>query len=119
MTQRQIDVIQQDEPIEENRHTESHLQAQLDEELLRRDTIWKQKSRELWVKDGDRNSKFFHLSTSIRRRKNQICAIKDGNSDWIHRYPDIGEYFLRNLKDLYKFASPDFLEELEGLFERE
>ncbi|KAE8735025.1 Betaine aldehyde dehydrogenase [Hibiscus syriacus] len=37
--------------------------------------IWFQNSREKWVKDGDRNSKFFHTCASIRRRRNALNAI--------------------------------------------
>jgi hypothetical protein len=47
------------------------------------DTIWKQKFLEIWLKDGDRKTKFFHLLTIIRRRQNSINAIRSDLGDWI------------------------------------
>ena len=43
----------------------------LDQEEL----FWKQKSRNNWLKEGDRNTYFFHLSTIISRRKNKIEGL--------------------------------------------
>lgn len=48
-----------------------------DEELM-----WKQRSRLTWLKDGDRNTKFFHAKASIRARKNKIWRVRDDNGIW-------------------------------------
>ena len=59
-----------------NGRIEEELQVELSKWLARTEVLWKQKSRELWLKEGDRNTKIFHLSTIIRRRRNHIDAIK-------------------------------------------
>jgi hypothetical protein len=39
-------------------------------------------SREKWVHEGDRNTKFFHLTTMVRRRRNKIDGLFDVNGIW-------------------------------------
>jgi hypothetical protein len=41
--------------------------------------IWRQRSRFLWLKEGDYNSKFFHVKASARRRKSFIQSITVGD----------------------------------------
>lgn len=36
--------------------------------------------RGVWLKEGDKNSRFFHLSTMKHRDTNRICEIKKGNN---------------------------------------
>ena len=43
-----------------------------DEELY-----WKQKSRANWLKEGDRNTKFFHATTKQRRARNRLTKLKN------------------------------------------
>ena len=49
---------------------------------------WRQKSRELWLKEGDMNTGFFHRMTNSHRRRNFIGKIKiDGR--WVEEESEI------------------------------
>ena len=39
--------------------------------------LWLQRSRISWLKEGDRNTKFFHRKAVWRARKNRISSLKD------------------------------------------
>ena len=76
----------------ENLELEASLTFELDEWLAKEELRWKQKSRELWLQEGDRNSRFLHLSTIIRQRRNCIQEIKLDDGSWISdksRHPRI------------------------------
>ena len=38
--------------------------------------LWKQKSIKIWLKEGDRNTSFFHKSTIQHRQQNYITHLK-------------------------------------------
>ena len=48
---------------------------------LLEEVSWRQKSRELWLKEGDRNTGFFHRMANAHRRKNCLKKIKI-NGSW-------------------------------------
>ncbi|XP_027156634.1 uncharacterized protein LOC113758125 [Coffea eugenioides] len=45
--------------------------------------FWQQKTRVKWLKDGDRNSKYFHSVVAERRSKLIIHRIKASNGEWL------------------------------------
>lgn len=62
---------------------EAKLRKELDEVLHQEELLWYQKSRVDWIRDGDRNTTFFHLSTIARRWRNKINAIKNNAGVWV------------------------------------
>lgn len=79
-------------PLGENLRHQHSTQSTLDEWRLTLELVWRQKSRELWLTAGDRNSQFFHASTIDKRRKNSIVALKDDSGLWLESRSDIGTY---------------------------
>ena len=67
------------------------------------------------MKEGDRNSRFFHLSTIIRRRRNAIDAIKSDNGEWITNKADIKEFIVLKFQELFTEETTCFQPELDEL----
>ena len=110
-----IKELQESPPSHANEVAEQALQLELIEWLLRSEILWCQKSRELWLELGDKNSKFFHLSTIIQRRNNSIDAIKANDGSWIHYPKQIQELFGNYFVNLFKEEDISFPDHLEHL----
>lgn len=65
--------------------------------------IWFQKSRVNWIKFGDRNTRFFHTTTLIRRRKNPIFSLKvDGQ--WCYDQDTLKQVAVHYFQQLFTAA---------------
>jgi len=80
---------------------ERKLRLELNQTLAQIAMLWFQKSREDQIRDGDRNTKYFHTATIIRRRLNHVHAIKDGTGEW-HTDPSmIKQLFVAHFRALF------------------
>ena len=51
---------------------------------------WRQKSKEIWLKEEDRNTRFFHQMASAHRKRNQLTRVKV-NGRWLTKESEIKE----------------------------
>ncbi|OMO72173.1 Endonuclease/exonuclease/phosphatase [Corchorus capsularis] len=72
------------------------LQQEFHDVLRQEEVLWLQKSRLDWVLSGECNTKFFHLTTLMRRQQNTIASLKVDNV-WVRDQEALGrhvvEYF--------------------------
>ncbi|KAF7844864.1 reverse transcriptase [Senna tora] len=64
--------------------------------------FWAAKSRMDWLKLGDSNTKFFHNSVLINRRRNRISGLKDSAGNWISNVDDLNKLITTHFKELFK-----------------
>ncbi|WCJ21071.1 hypothetical protein M5689_003257 [Euphorbia peplus] len=79
---------------------EKKLQQDLLDVLAQEELLWFQKSRKQWISQGERNSRYFHLSTIIHRNQNKIEAITDEQGNWCQDEKSIRQcavHFFSNL----------------------
>ena len=73
----QLKELQNVEPTEENLRAKASVCVDIQEWLRREELLWKNKSRNKWLTITNLNSKYFHLSTIIIRRRNSIDFLKN------------------------------------------
>lgn len=65
------------------------------EEVLQQELLWYQRPRENWIHSGDRNTKFYHLSTKVRHNQKKGFIFEDTTSQEAENFEESGN-FLHN-----------------------
>ncbi|KAL8142445.1 hypothetical protein V2J09_015477 [Rumex salicifolius] len=81
---RQLEQVQgrfSNKPLRNALLLEQTLKIKLEEVLHQEQLLWFQKSRVAFLVDGNRNTRFYHLTTVIRRRLNKIPSLQNENED--------------------------------------
>ncbi|KAG8472680.1 hypothetical protein CXB51_034614 [Gossypium anomalum] len=60
------------------------------------------KEKHWWLKEGDRNTRYFHVRASGHRKKNNIERLKDTHGDWHEDKNEIYHIALKYFNDLFE-----------------
>lgn len=81
------------------------IEEKLNKALEEEEIYWKQRSRENWLKWGDKNTRWFHKKASMRRQKNFIHGIKNTNGVWASNPEHIKDSFVEYFSQIFKSTS--------------
>lgn len=80
---------------------EKDLKGKIHGLLKQEESKWKQRAKEEWLHNGDRNIKYFHACANQHKRRNTITAIKDMEGrEWTSQ-EGIESAFVNYYKDLF------------------
>ena len=80
--------------------------------LIKEEKMWKQRSRALWLKEGDQNTKFFHNRASHRYKRNRIEELKNEAGVVCTNEEEIADILIAYYQQLFSTASPTRVEEV-------
>ncbi|PRQ30742.1 putative RNA-directed DNA polymerase [Rosa chinensis] len=97
----ELQVIQESTSAEA-RNRESFLIGEIHSLWKKEEKYWTQRSRVNWLKAGDSNTKFFHLTTIQRRQRNKVLKLKSASDVWLDREGTIRSEVENYFKDIFK-----------------
>ncbi|KAM1134892.1 hypothetical protein ACFX19_044665 [Malus domestica] len=85
---------------------ESKLTANLHTILKQEETMWAQKAKVNWRQLGDKNTRFFHTMTTIRKKRNEIVRVKNNLGIPWKAGERLEQVFVHNFKMRFSCAAP-------------
>jgi hypothetical protein len=73
----------------------------MNELLYKEEMMWLQRARVDWLREGDRNTKFFHQRAAWRARKNRIRKLRRESGEWVHDHANMKEMVNDYFQNLY------------------
>ncbi|XP_071685251.1 uncharacterized protein [Lolium perenne] len=74
--------------------------------------FWQQRARANWLKNGDRNTSFFHAHASERRKVNRIKKLRREGGGVVEREEEIGPFITNFYKSLFLSSAGQVNEDL-------
>jgi hypothetical protein len=97
----QIKEIQMKPEQQQDHMKEASLSIRYEQTLTKLTDSYMQRAKKHWVRDGDRNTAFFHRAIVKRRRKNTIVSVKDENNI-LHYMPNqISNTFVNYFRSIF------------------
>ncbi|XP_071939977.1 uncharacterized protein [Coffea arabica] len=92
------------------------LKLQLSKAYKEEELYWSQKSRNRWLKEGDKNTAFFHQCVLAKRKRNRISVLQKSDGNWCRSDKEIKEEMCNHYNELFMSTNPtEFEEVLQGI----
>ena len=86
----------QGQDCENKKAATKELKRKLKEAYDEEELFWSKKSRVQWLKEGDKNTHFFHSSVKGRRKRNKMQRLQREDRTWTTSEEEIGEKVVKN-----------------------
>ncbi|XP_012848393.1 PREDICTED: uncharacterized protein LOC105968310 [Erythranthe guttata] len=108
---KQLKTIRSGTITEDNKIKMKELHGELEKLYVENDIYWRQRSRVQWIREGDRNTSFFHAKATIRKKINMvhkiIHKIKDSAGIWRDRPEEIEHVISNYFEHIFKTTDPN------------
>lgn len=104
-----IDQAQNDDSMTSEEELE--LKWQLCAAYREEEIYWRQKSRAIWLKGGDRNNKYFHAKTKKHRAQNRIIKLKNSMGQCVETEDEIEQVAVEYFSNLFETSNLSSYEE--------
>lgn len=82
-TQLRIMELKKGVQTEEVRNELTKLMVELEKLYQDQDMYWRQRGKVAWMKDGDKNTSYFHAQATTREQVNKISGLRDEFGIWV------------------------------------
>ncbi|XP_071902765.1 uncharacterized protein [Coffea arabica] len=79
----------------------ANLKTQLTKAYQEEEMFWSQKARLQWLREGDKNTKYFHAVVNGRRRACRMNQIQKGDGSWTKSEQEVGKEIANYYRQLF------------------
>ena len=91
----------------DNIHQFNDLRSHMTQLLIQEDAFWCQRVKTHWLRDGDLNTKFFHVTASSRRIINRIHSLMDSDNNRVTDDNKLCDVARNYIVDLFQEQNSD------------
>lgn len=66
------------------------------------EVFWKQQAKSIWLKEGDKNTHFFHASASTRKRQNSFGNLRKKQGVWCTKSDEVDDLIVDYFQSLFQ-----------------